>query len=128
MSRLDYEEVRRAAEKRVKKRTEFYQHLIAYVGVNLILIIASSGGALPVAFFWGIGLAFHAADVFLDDPLRRERAIRREMEKLGYTAADLEAEKPKRDRVALSEDGELIYEDEDNFDEEEVPRRKRQRD
>jgi hypothetical protein len=123
MGRLDYEEIRKAAEKRIKKRTEFYQHLIAYIGVNLILILVSSGGSLPVAFFWGIGLAFHAADVFLSDPLRRERAIQREMEKLGYTADDIEAEKPKRgERVALSEDGELVYEDE-----EESPRRKRQR-
>ncbi len=124
MGNPNYEEIRKAAERRLRKRIEFYQHLIAYVGVNLMLILASSGGSLPVAFFWGIGLAFHAADVFLDDPLRRERAIRREMEKLGYTAAEIEAEKPKRgERVALSDDGELVYYEDEAADE--APRRKR---
>jgi hypothetical protein len=127
MSRPDYEEVRKAAEKRVKNRTEFYQHLIAYVGVNLILMIGSSGGALPVTLFWGIGLIFHAAAAFLDDPLRHERAIRREMEKFGYTASEIEAEKPKRDRVALADDGELIYEDADEYEEEEASRRRQQK-
>lgn len=65
-----------AARKRVEKLKGFYQHLISYVLVNTVLIIiigssiVSSGGSFwnfgtfSVAFFWGIGLFFHALGVF----------------------------------------------------------------
>ena len=68
------------AEKKVKELKGFYIHLLVYVLVNLFLMtvtimgIMSSGasfsealfnfGTFSTPFFWGIGLAFHAAKVF----------------------------------------------------------------
>lgn len=123
-----YQAVRKAAEKRIKNRIEFYQHLAAYIVVNTMLVIAFRDHwwvVFPV-FGWGVGVLMHGIEVFLDDPLRRERAIAREMEKLGYKPADIEAEKPKRDRaLTLGDDGELVELDElDAYDEKASVRRK----
>ncbi|SFR75982.1 2TM domain-containing protein [Maribacter stanieri] len=68
------------AKKKVKELKGFYIHLLVYVLVNLFLMtvtimgIMSSGasfsealfnfGTFSTPFFWGIGLAFHAAKVF----------------------------------------------------------------
>ncbi|HDZ03812.1 hypothetical protein LCGC14_0218320 [marine sediment metagenome] len=68
------------AEKKVKELKGFYIHLLVYLLVNLFLMtvtvmgIMSSGasfsealfnfGTFSTPFFWGIGLAFHAAKVF----------------------------------------------------------------
>lgn len=60
-------------EKRVKEMQDFLEHLGAYVIVILMLAVLNVATSFGdwwfqwVAFFWGIGLAFHAADVFLDD-------------------------------------------------------------
>ncbi|RIA10232.1 2TM domain-containing protein [Flavobacteriaceae bacterium MAR_2010_72] len=67
------EEAYLRAQKHVKKISGFYRHLIAYVIINLFLIgiiaFNSNGniwhfGTFSTAFFWGIGLAFHAMGVF----------------------------------------------------------------
>lgn len=61
--------------KRVKAISGFYKHLISYVLVNLFLISMKyfkleagenffEFSTFSVAFFWGIGLAFHAVSVF----------------------------------------------------------------
>ncbi|MCS6872413.1 MAG: 2TM domain-containing protein [Anaerolineae bacterium] len=110
-----YLAARKAAEKRVKSRVEFYQHLAAYVMVNAMLAIAFNFPfwMIFVTFGWGAGLLAHGIEVFFDDPLRRERAVAREMEKLGYKPTDVETEKPKRDRLlTLGDDGELVELDE----------------
>ena len=58
------------AKKRVKKRKEFYHHLVSYVSVNVFLLILNlltSPSALWFSFpmlGWGIGLLFHYVDVF----------------------------------------------------------------
>ncbi len=61
------------AEKRLKALKGFYSHAFFYVIINLFLIgmIAFNSGAdfwhfgtFSTAFFWGIGLAFHAMGVF----------------------------------------------------------------
>ncbi|GAB4546560.1 MAG: hypothetical protein OHK0023_06390 [Anaerolineae bacterium] len=69
-----------------------------------------------MVFGWGIGLVSHGIEVFGNDPTRKERAIQRQMEKMGYSVRAEEVEeyeKPKRNRKAsLSDDGELIYLDE----------------
>ena len=68
-------------EKRVKKMKEFIEHLTAYViviGSLLVLNVVTSPGSLWflwVAFFWGIGLTFHAVDVFMGDGTNLARAI-----------------------------------------------------
>lgn len=58
------------AKKKVKKKKEFYEHLMAYVTVNigmLLLNLLTSPGNLWFYFpmlGWGIGLMFHYVDVF----------------------------------------------------------------
>ncbi len=63
------------AKKRVKAISGFYKHLLSYMLVNLFLISMKYFKLEPgeeflrfstfsVAFFWGIGLAFHAISVF----------------------------------------------------------------
>lgn len=63
------------AKKRVQSISGFYKHLSAYILVNLFLIVIKAINLDPgekffefstfsTAFFWGIGLAFHALGVF----------------------------------------------------------------
>ncbi|MDR6967609.1 hypothetical protein J2X31_001621 [Flavobacterium arsenatis] len=63
------------ASKRVKAIAGFYKHLMSYILVNLFLISMKyfqleagetflKFSTFSVAFFWGIGLAFHAVSVF----------------------------------------------------------------
>ena len=130
---LNYKEIRARAEKRAKKRAEFVQHLAIYILVNLFLwvgffaiALAVVHSALPLivpllsTVCWGLGLAIHAAVYYVDttgmDNMRDrefQREIQREMQLRGITdPSELDA-KPKRDQtVRLSDDGELIYEDE----------------
>lgn len=68
-------------EKRINKMKEFIEHLTAYVIVNgslLVLNLVTSPNDLWflwVAFFWGIGLTFHAVDVFMGDGTNLARTI-----------------------------------------------------
>jgi hypothetical protein len=76
MENYSEEQKRYRAKEQVKKLKEFYQHLTAYLIINIILIIIigtslEMGGesfwhfsTFTVAFFWGIGLLFHAFGVF----------------------------------------------------------------
>ena len=63
------------AKKRVKSIAGFYKHFTVYVLVNLFLITLRyfdldlgekffTFGTFSTAFFWGIGLVFHALSVF----------------------------------------------------------------
>ena len=80
------EDLRDEAIKSLKAKREFKAHLLAYVLVNTLLIViwAVSG----VGFFWpifpllgwGIGIAFHAWDVYGSRP--SEEKIRREIDRL----------------------------------------------
>lgn len=81
------DDLRQRAIERIKKKRDFFAHLLAYVTVNgfLIAIWASTS---PGGFFWpvfplggwGIGLFFHAWDVYYGGPT--EEDIAREMERL----------------------------------------------
>lgn len=68
-------------ERRVNKMKEFIEHLTAYViviGSMMVLNLVTSPGDLWflwIAFFWGIGLAFHAVDVFMGDGNNLARAV-----------------------------------------------------
>jgi len=75
------------ALKRLRKKREFTAHLLAYVLVNgfLIILWATVAGdgffwpMFPIAG-WGIGVFFHAWDVYRAEPTEEE--IRREMERM----------------------------------------------
>jgi len=144
-SPLNYDEIRQRAEKRANKRKELILHVAVYIIVNLALwlvfgIIATvSAGKQALLLIpllstlgWGIGVAIHAAVNYIEttglDAMREreiEREIERELRRRGL--ADPEAlEKPKREQaVRLSDDGELIYEDEPEA--EEAPRSRQRR-
>jgi membrane protein implicated in regulation of membrane protease activity len=129
MSDLNYDEIRRRAEKRANKRKELFMHVGIYIIVNLFLWlifgILSAVSASPALLLipllstlgWGIGVAIHAVVTFAEttalDSMREreiEREIQREMRLRGNP--DM-LEKPKREQtVRLSDDGELVYDDE----------------
>lgn len=86
----------RRALKRVKALKGFYGHLAAYLLVNIIIIYVSTREEGLVeglqdlsnyftVFFWGIGLAAHAAGVFMPNIIFgrewEERKIKELMEK-----------------------------------------------
>jgi hypothetical protein len=81
------EALREAAVERLKKKHDFYPHLLAYLLVNAFLVaiwlISGSGYFWPVfpIVGWGIGIAFHAWDTFSRPALSEDR-IKREMERL----------------------------------------------
>ena len=72
---LNSEEARyERAKKRVRALSGFYKHLAVYIIVNLFLIAIKyvksdaqdfyTFSTFSTAFYWGIGLAFHALGVF----------------------------------------------------------------
>lgn len=84
------------ARKRVKSLSGFYKHLGAYLVVNAFLLALRyfrldpdesfwSFEVFATAFFWGIGLAFHAFGVFYNQvffgPDWEERKIRKLMDR-----------------------------------------------
>jgi hypothetical protein len=83
----DYERAR----KRVDDLKGFYVHLFTYIGVNLFLFLLNILTAPGNWWFywpllgWGIGLAAHAASVFVWNPFLgqewEERKIREIMER-----------------------------------------------
>src|SRR5579871_5190108 len=130
---IDYEAIRQRAEKRVRQRVEFVQHLSIYVIINLILwalwLVAASAVQSSVVHFpwpilltlpWGIAIAIHGIVVYTQtsmmDVMREtaiEQEMRREMRLRGLDANSADLEKPKRDRaVRLSDDGEMVPADE----------------
>jgi hypothetical protein len=131
MSDLNYDGIRKRAEKRANKRKELLMHVGIYIIVNLFLWlifgVISAVSANPVLLLipllstlgWGIGVAVHAVVTFVEttalDSMREreiEREIRREMRLRGIDDPDM-LEKPKREQtVRLSDDGELVYDDE----------------
>ena len=58
------------AQKKVKKKKDFYQHLMSYVTVNFFLLALNLLTSPTHLWFyfpmlgWGIGLMFHYVDVF----------------------------------------------------------------
>ncbi len=125
----DYRKLHEAAHQTLNQRKEFYIHMAVYLLVNLAVLALWSqwggrtgGFPLPLAllFLWGLGLAGHCITVF-SSPARmvaaRERAIQqaveRETQRLYGDAPH--KEKRKHERLMLSEDGELLEVDEDDW-------------
>lgn len=85
-------------EKRISKMKDFIEHLMAYViviGSLMVLNIVTGPGDLWflwVAFFWGIGLAFHAVDVFMGDGTNLAKVVVNRIDKL--TQKDNEDDSP----------------------------------
>ena len=79
-------ELREQATIRLRKKRDFLTHLLAYVLFNgaLVVIWALTGASffwpLIPMLIWGIGLVFHAWDVYRQ-PFSEEQ-IRREMQRM----------------------------------------------
>jgi hypothetical protein len=79
-------ELRERAKLQIQRKREFQAHAMAYVLVNafFIAIWAVTGSALFWPIFpmvgWGIGVVFHAWDVYRRPPT--EARIQREIERL----------------------------------------------
>jgi hypothetical protein len=74
------------AERRVRRKLNFYRSLGSYVivcGLLWVIALMTNGGWWPVWVMigWGFGLAWQAWDVFgpQDDPISRQRQIEEEM-------------------------------------------------
>jgi hypothetical protein len=87
--RLSDEEIYQEASKRVKAKKDFYVHLAVYLVVNAFLVIIwayPAGGGYHWFIFplggWGIGLIFHALDVFFFSRRVDRAAIEKEAEKI----------------------------------------------
>jgi predicted tellurium resistance membrane protein TerC len=81
--------VREKAVKQLRKRRDFYGHLLAYVLVNGMLVVIWAvtgvhGFFWPVFVMapWGVGLVLNAWDVFIRRDIT-EAQITREMTRLG---------------------------------------------
>jgi 2TM domain len=81
------DDARARAVARLKKKADFRNHLLAYLVVNsaLVVIWAMTGANFFWPVFpilgWGIGLVFHAQDVYGNHEIS-EADIRREMEQM----------------------------------------------
>ena len=80
--------LRERAVKRLRKRRDFYRHVLAYVLVNGFLVIMWAVTGAPETFWpifpmvgWGIGVIMNAWDVFHDDEMD-ETHIEQEMRRL----------------------------------------------
>ena len=81
-------DLRGEAVKRLNKKREFNAHLVAYILINLVVwaiwgvIYAASGVWFPwpafVTLAWGVGLAFHAWDVYGRKPITEEEILEEE--------------------------------------------------
>jgi hypothetical protein len=85
------QELYRRAEKRVKQKLEFYQHLTSYIVVNLFLIGIwfFTGMGYPwfiwVILGWGIGIVSHGVSLFGFNRVNEQALIEQEMRKMGAT-------------------------------------------
>ena len=82
------EDLKRIARRRVKAKIGLYIHATVYIVVNAFLALVQSqttpqyAWALWPAAGWGLGLAIHAAVVFLGNSGVRERMEAEELRKL----------------------------------------------
>jgi hypothetical protein len=90
-TQMSEDEIRQLAERRVAAKKGFFTHLATYLVINALLFViwaVNSGGYLWflwVAGFWGIGLIFHALNVFLfpkEGGDWEQNEIRKEMDKI----------------------------------------------
>lgn len=93
---LTEEEIYKEAKARIKKKKEFLSHLVAYVLINIVLVViwALSGSGYmwflwPLGI-WGVFVLWNFIDVFLlYKSIQSEKAaINREVEKIKEQSRD----------------------------------------
>ncbi len=117
-------QLRKRAQRRIQRRSDFYKGLIAYVAVNLLVWaiwvgtwfragVPSFPWPLFVTLGWGMGVVGEAYQLYQDSAGMISRRREMELERMRLGLANDAYEKPKRDQaVRLSDDGELIPDDE----------------
>ena len=81
--------LRKRAIKRLKKRRDFFAHLIVYVMVNTFIVViwamTSKGFFWPIfpMVGWGIGVVMNAWDVWWGDDFAEDK-IEREIDRLAH--------------------------------------------
>lgn len=116
-SEPNYDEIRKRVKRRYDNRAEFLSHLVAFIIVNGLgwwFIVRPMGGivftlAALVSGLWGLGVVIHGIQ-FLTKELQ-ERAIEREIGREREWRSGFASEpdmKRKRDRLTLSDDGEVL--------------------
>lgn len=130
MNEADYKAIRKRVERIYEMRSEYFSHLISFVVLNglVLLAINNTDEAARNYFFinvwyfiaamWGVGMAIHTVQYFLG--MAKEKAIQKAIEReheyrMALAAKGQVYEKPKRDRLVLNDDGEI----EEIIDEEE---------
>ncbi|HUN05358.1 MAG TPA: 2TM domain-containing protein [Aggregatilineales bacterium] len=133
MNEADYKAIRKRVERIYEMRSEYFSHLISFVVLNglVLLAINNTDEAARNYFFinvwyfiaamWGVGMAIHTVQYFLG--MAKEKAIQKAIEReheyrMALAAKGQVYEKPKRDRLVLNDDGEI----EEIIDEEEPGR------
>jgi hypothetical protein len=132
----DYNRIRKQIEKDYNKRKEFFIHLAIFLPINLLfwlswLLISGMSADFPwpilLSMAWGIGLVAHGVDTYFQTGNRirsKEAAIQREIER---EREQMYVEKPKRSRLVIAEDGELMEVVEDAWEADEKPKRSSKR-
>jgi len=129
-SQENYSRIRQSIQRDFNKRKEFLIHLAVFIPINLLFWLvwrtvgSAEGFPWPVllTFGWGIGLIAHGVETWFQTGSRvtsREAAIQREIER----ERELRGEKPKRSRLMIAEDGELVEVVEDDLEADEKPKR-----
>lgn len=117
-----YAEIRRSITKRYANRTEFFGHLTAFLVINALawLILRPTGELVVIIMLlisggWLAGLLIHMVNFLMTEGRERaiEAAIDRERARRGEVP--LAEYKRKRDRLTLTDDGEVleVIEDDD---------------
>ncbi len=117
----EYNRVRTTIMRAFNKRKEFLIHLSVFLPVILtfwmVWLLTQEWVPFPwpglLTLGWGIGLFVHGLDTYFQSSrysLSREQAVQREIEREREQLRDegKRKAKRKRDRLALSEDGELL--------------------
>ncbi len=122
MNESDYKAIRKRVERIYEMRSEYFSHLISFVVLNGLVLLAINGTAEAVrnSFFinlwyivvalWGMGLAIHTVQYVLGVAKENavQKAIEREHEyRMALAAQGMAYEKPKRDRLVINDDGEI---------------------
>jgi hypothetical protein len=132
MDQIDYDAIRARVERRFRERRRFTKSIQAFVWMNVSIWglwyltgqLNNNTFPLPalLTLLWGVSLVMRGIRVYFfpSHEDARERAFEREIERerrrirrgLPEPQLDFEGEKAKRGVVRLSDDGELVYEDE----------------
>jgi hypothetical protein len=135
--RIDYDEINRRVEKRLRERKGFQGLVLGFVIMSAVVwtiyLLTTPGGfawpLIPTAVV-GIVVIWQALETYFLAEARereRDRLTEREIEReRARLYGDAALEKPKRDQtVRLSDDGELIYEDEEPSEPRRAAKRRR---